>query len=131
MPTTPTAAASSLSPRGTGWATHADRSGVPCCRQLFCGCSSSREAVELPERFLLGLGISPRAAAAPLAPSPRGPPPAPPLCLTVHAAHGMRQRFFPLPRELVNPFIGTTVIPIFPSKESWCLCSHCYCPEFS
>lgn len=35
----------------------------------------------------------------------------------------------PLHRELVNPFLGKTVMPILPSKESWCLCSHCYYPK--
>lgn len=37
-------------------------------------------------------------------------------------------------RELVNPFLGTAVRPIFPffsSKKSLCPCSHRYCPELS
>lgn len=70
--------AGSLSPRHAGPATHTGRSGVLCCRQLFRGCSSSREAVEPTREVPSGVEDLPQGAAATLAPSPRGPPPAPP-----------------------------------------------------
>lgn len=123
-------AAVPLGPQGAGWATHTGPSGVPCCRQLVSRCSSFREAVEPTREVPSGMEDLPQGAAASLAPH-RGPPPAPPPCLTVHAAYGMRQGFFPLHRELVNPFFGTIVMTILLSKESWCLCFHCYCPKTS
>lgn len=78
-----------------------------------------------PERFLLGWRISPRALLLLLHPHQEVHPllllPPDSSCSSWHATG-----LFPL----VNPFLGTTVRPIFPSKEPQRLCSHRCCPLF-
>lgn len=115
-------------PPQTPQATHAARSRVPSVGSSPTDAAPLEKLLSPPEGSSWDRGSPPgRGSSCTLTPEvhPLLLLPAWQLCSSWHLT-GLS----PLHRELVNPFLGKTVMPILLSKESWCLCSHCYHPKF-